>query len=275
MLLALPVLFVVWANSHGSFIIGLGFLAIVLLGRVIEAARASERGVLRSVWRDAQVRRLSLTLVLCGAAACINPHGPMLFAYTMNMAHHPAVAMIAEWQPLGAHPMPLLVATPFLATMLFVGVTLWLSPRSASPTQAMLLILLGAGACCQQRLMIWLAMTALWVAAPHWAAIIQQRAARRRLWVSVPSLRKTMVAIAIGFVASMWTPTMSWIIAGSPPALSGSVSPGTPWEVARQLRPRTMRRRNGPPSYRRSSKPVTRTADSPAPCSPPRRWATT
>src|SRR5205814_1709295 len=58
-LLALPVLFLLWVNCHGSFLIGLVVLSAFLAGRVTEAARGSAAGLVRGVWRDAQVRRLA------------------------------------------------------------------------------------------------------------------------------------------------------------------------------------------------------------------------
>ena len=231
--LTLPLLFVLWVNCHGSYLIGQVFLTVCLIGRGIEAARG---GGGFGFWRDAQVRRLAAVLLACSAASCVNPQGAWIYMDTLHMAHNPAVAAIAEWQPLGVHPSPVLVASPFLLALLLAGVTQWLSHRTFAPTQILLLLVFGAAACCQQRVVIWLVMVTPWVLAPCWAAILEKRAAARQPSASVPSFRKTLIALGLGFVAGMWSPTMSWVIGGAPPSLANSISPGTPWELARQLR---------------------------------------
>ena len=100
----------------------------------------------------------------------------------------------------------------------------------------LLVALFAAGAFYQQRITIWLVMAAPWAAAPHWAAITERWAAARKRPVGVASFRKTLLGAALFFAAWMWSPAMMWVMAGNPPPLEGSISPGTPWQLARQLR---------------------------------------
>src|SRR5262249_32739498 len=93
----LTVLMVVWANCHGSFVVGLALLGLALAGRVLDL-----RGWRLSQLRDdIQVRRLAA----CFAASVVlialcNPQGPSLYWHTWQMARHPNVLAMDEWQPL-------------------------------------------------------------------------------------------------------------------------------------------------------------------------------
>ena len=96
-----PLTMVVWANTHGSFTIGLALLGLCLAGRAIDAWIASKRG-LRAAWTDPQVRRcLGVFVASVVAIAILNPHGPWLYWYTLKLARHPNIATMIEWSPLG------------------------------------------------------------------------------------------------------------------------------------------------------------------------------
>lgn len=69
----LPLLMVVWANTHGAFISG-----IVLIGLHLAGALWAWRGTDRAAARLA--RDLAITLGLCLAASLVNPIGPGLLA---------------------------------------------------------------------------------------------------------------------------------------------------------------------------------------------------
>jgi hypothetical protein len=56
---SLPLVFVLWVNLHGSFLLGLAVVAIWLVAR----------------WKTQPVRRAAPLLAACAAATLINPHG--------------------------------------------------------------------------------------------------------------------------------------------------------------------------------------------------------
>jgi hypothetical protein len=89
--LLLPGLMLVWANLHGAFVAGLAVLGLV---SVVSLALA----------RDPVSRRRAASLaaatVLAAAAACINPAGPAIYAYTVSVAGFVSHLPIQEW----AHP---------------------------------------------------------------------------------------------------------------------------------------------------------------------------
>ncbi len=71
---ALPPLFVLWANVHIGFVVGL--MAVLLYGLWA--------GLAPGAWRAGATRRdfrILAIFPLCVAALCLNPHGPYLLAY--------------------------------------------------------------------------------------------------------------------------------------------------------------------------------------------------
>ena len=81
-LLWFPLLFVVWANLHGGFVLGLGILAFFACAQLL-----SNRSTAWRPW---------LALVVSVAATALNPYGPRLLLYIWNELSraHP----ITEWQ---------------------------------------------------------------------------------------------------------------------------------------------------------------------------------
>jgi len=97
---ALPPVFALWVNFHSSFFFGLILLGVVLFFSFVEF----EAGLLVSErWpRDAR-RMLAIAFGLSVAALFLNPIGPKLLWYPLDMMFHQNsfLALIQEWQPLG------------------------------------------------------------------------------------------------------------------------------------------------------------------------------
>jgi hypothetical protein len=96
---ALPPLFAVWVNCHGSWLLGLLVLAVSVFSSFIEL----RAGKLVSIRRE-RPQRVTLCAVslLCLAALLLNPVGPKLLAYPFNVFIGQAdnLANVTEWQPL-------------------------------------------------------------------------------------------------------------------------------------------------------------------------------
>jgi hypothetical protein len=96
---ALPPLFALWVNAHGSWLIGLVVLAVFLLCGV----RPLRWGAVQSPgWSPAQSRTLGTVLLLCACALFLNPYGWHLVLYPFDLAFHQKlnIANVAEWQPV-------------------------------------------------------------------------------------------------------------------------------------------------------------------------------
>lgn len=82
----LPLFFLLWANLHGDFAIGLVILAIVIFGRMIEERKYNAK--------DFLVFSLSLVITLC------NPYGYHLWTEVLKSATDPVLrTSITEWYP--------------------------------------------------------------------------------------------------------------------------------------------------------------------------------
>src|SRR5438128_6107659 len=95
----LPVIFLAWVNTHGSFIIGIGIIVLNLLAGLL----AFQSGTVKAVaWTRKQRLQLETCLLLCLAALPITPYGTQLAVYPFDMAiSQPVnVASIVEWKSM-------------------------------------------------------------------------------------------------------------------------------------------------------------------------------
>jgi hypothetical protein len=96
---ALPLLFALWVNCHGSFFLGFVVLGVFLFCSFF----GFERGALVSVRWDAHRRRAYMLAILLSAAALfLNPDGLKQVLYPLDtMLRQPLVTtQIDEWKPL-------------------------------------------------------------------------------------------------------------------------------------------------------------------------------
>jgi hypothetical protein len=97
----------VWVNSHGSFVLGLGWLVLVALGQWLD-----DREVRVLPWLGGFVAGL--------AVACVNPLGPRLLVFPfVVLDRRAAFAEVAEWKPP-----PLVRPGPALAVACLLGVAI-------------------------------------------------------------------------------------------------------------------------------------------------------
>ena len=110
----LPVVFALWVNTHGSFVVGL-----MALGLYWAAGLTSFRaGSLEAEpWAPQQRRHLALIFLLCLVALTITPYGTRLAANPFDLAFSQPVniANVQEWQPM---PFGLLPGKIFLVIVL-------------------------------------------------------------------------------------------------------------------------------------------------------------
>jgi len=95
----LPPLFMLWVNTHASFVAGLFAIAVYGLCGLVEI----RWGGLESVrWTAAQRLNLGLALLASVIGLVFTPYGPKLAGFPLDMAvSHPMItAGITEWQPL-------------------------------------------------------------------------------------------------------------------------------------------------------------------------------
>jgi hypothetical protein len=122
----LPLLMVIWVNSHGGFITGFivwgVYLTNELVGWLIKKIRRTEVGIEATRKGVVQLSVLGLLLL---AAVCLNPFGPVMLAYPLKTVTIGALQdYIQEWQSPNFH---VLSVQPFawllLATIGALGVS--------------------------------------------------------------------------------------------------------------------------------------------------------
>lgn len=104
---AFPAIFLVWANVHGGFVLGLAILGLFVAAECIRSRRLATQPL--------------LVLLASVAATAVNPYGPRLLGYIWSELSrtHP----ITEWQPVAAGDISQLVffalAGLFIVTLPF------------------------------------------------------------------------------------------------------------------------------------------------------------
>jgi hypothetical protein len=97
--LALPVLFAIWVNAHGSFFLGLVVAALVLASSFLDF----QAGLLTGrCWEAGRRRTLALAVALSIAALFLNPIGLSQILYPVNTLLHQQIGLsqVEEWQAL-------------------------------------------------------------------------------------------------------------------------------------------------------------------------------
>ncbi|MCS6976239.1 MAG: hypothetical protein NZM31_04395 [Gemmatales bacterium] len=250
--IATAILMTIWANSHGSYLIGLA----VLGAAVVVAALG---GLTGKVERASAARLAVAGILSVIGVALLNPHGPWLFLHTLDLAKHPNIADMDEWKPLD-------FATPW-------GVVFLASTGLLALTLAMhwLLRLLGrTGPIASFPLVLWSAKYTLYVPLLHWILLLlfaQQTLQHTRFtpwWVpfitwmlawqwhtvfdllgrpavdrDVLSLRKTILAVLSVIVLLLWTAPATWLMNGSPAPVEKTMHEATPWRFFAELTHRT------------------------------------
>ena len=110
----LPLLILVWVNTHGSFIIGMVAIAAYWLGGLFDV----HLGGIESVqWTPAQRLRLAIVFLLSLLALTITPYGSEMALYPFQVASSLpiGVANVLEWQPM---PFNIVAGKFFLALLL-------------------------------------------------------------------------------------------------------------------------------------------------------------
>jgi hypothetical protein len=98
-------LFLVWSNFHSGFVIGLGFIAIILVAEVASGWLHMPEPAAR-----ARLRPLLLVLIASTAVSMINPNGPTILLYALGTQTSGAQqSLIQEWFSPSFHDWEVLV----------------------------------------------------------------------------------------------------------------------------------------------------------------------
>ena len=221
---ALPLMFTLWANCHGSF--GVGLLCMALAGAGHFADVLFRTRSFRMAFACRQMWRLILLTQLCAAAVLINPNGIQLYHEVLRVGQHPNIATMFEWDALTLRMKQGQVAA---AMVLLLAVVLKLSPRRIHVSEVLLLAATGGLACWSARMINWWSPVMAIVIGSHgasaWRHLMKQRRStvqpnRTGLW--------TVVNVGLCWIFFAFTPLGVQIVHGRTADLSRSLSPQTP-----------------------------------------------
>ncbi len=120
-LYAIPVLFVLWANLHGSFLLGLA-----ILGLEVIAAAVRVRVGRVTVSDPLGTKPAIATLVVSAAATLVNPFGPRVYESALGVTFNSTIRqLIEEWQSPDFHNLAILavVILPVAITVAYLALS--------------------------------------------------------------------------------------------------------------------------------------------------------
>lgn len=206
--------FVIWANAHGAFVVGLILLTTIAIGAV---CRAWRRGCsFLATIRDPETKE---TLVLCLVAAgatLLNPYGIVLWLHVISFGSNPNLSTISEWQPPELTSMTalggLLSSTVFVATLKF---------RRHNPTSTEwgLLTLFTAAVCLRERMVTWYAPVVVLLVMPGIHGLLDRISTttlmmRMQSMASQRSRVQTALMILLVWLAFIFSPLSQPVLGG-------------------------------------------------------------
>lgn len=202
-------LYLVWSNLHSGFIIGLGFMALVVIAEL-----AGRRFSMPDPAPSSRLKTLVLVLLACTAVSMINPNGPAILFYAFfTQGSGAQQTLILEWHSPDFQD---LVVVPFGITLLsliaLVAVNRRLRARDAA------LVLAGTALALQsvRHIAIFLAAAApVWIdqASMLWTRMRGARSVVRR---PMPSFGFRLIVFAalvggllVGYAGGRLVPAMA------------------------------------------------------------------
>ncbi len=229
--MALPLMFVVWANAHGSFAVGLAIMALFGVGRFLDTL-VRTRSLKLACANPGAINLLLLTQ-LCGVAAILNPAGLEIYAEVLRVGSHPNISSMFEWAPMTLR-MRQGQATAIACVLLLL--VLRISPRRLRFEELAALIVTGTLALWSSRMVNWFAPViaislgvhgaAAWITLRH-SKLSVMPAKRSGLW--------TVVSLGLCWIFFGFTALGTQTIHGKTADEKRSLSRATPVETARFL----------------------------------------
>jgi len=240
LLLQLPILFTVWANMHGSFVIGFYLAGLIFLGRVLQSAKPIQDAYASSGWnwrralRSTEIRLLFAALAVSTfAALLLNPHGPMILPRILALGSHPNISWFDEWQPMELD-VSSFIFLRYAAIIVLICVSWWFGRTAIGWPQILVLVGFVFLPWLQVRMLVWWFPLSVWLLMPAWG-LVQIKAGK-------PSFIKTIMVGLLVIVLLPFTPPVRWLLSGRPSSLVTAVHRNTPWAVALQLEDRDLKK---------------------------------
>ena len=221
--IGLPMAFCLWANLHGTFVVGLAVLGLHTLGRAVERGTA-----------DREVRRLAIVGMACFLATFVNPHGPFLYKQVIAFSGHPNLKTMTEWQPMqlsagGGNHWPYLMSLVLLAFVRILG------GRKIGVAGLLVALPFAVWPWFQVRSLLWWWSVCVWLLARVGPGLGERFPTMPAFPDGEPSRAKAWMTLGIVAASSLAFPPLKLALLGIPRDLDHTVSAGTPWRLALEL----------------------------------------
>jgi hypothetical protein len=198
----LPLLMLFWANMHGSFVLGLVLLGVLLVTE-LPWWPARLRALLPGTLDAAAWRRLLIAAAATLLATLANPVGPRIYGIVGGLSTNPVVtSRIVEWQPITSRTAYGAVVFGYLAVVLFSLAVSARRPRAADLALIAVFAWLGLSIV---RAVMWL----VYVSLPIWAETLGQLLPERERQrdSGPPALNAALLGMLLAAMAlcSPWT----------------------------------------------------------------------
>jgi hypothetical protein len=240
--LGVPLLFMLWANLHGSFVVGLALLGCQTLGRAMEIG--GRTWSIGAILGDRTFRRWVVLTELALAATLVNPYGMDLLIQTVQFSQNPNLRNILEWYPLKLID---LEGLHFSFSVVLLILALRFGRRRMAPGDVLLMTLLAVSTALTIRMIAWYAPVVTLVLMPQIADIVERLWPRRQAaaedsaattnWFTVRSFRYTLICLVPLELGFMLLPVVhSELLGGTPRATKYIYNSGTPLKLTEYLR---------------------------------------
>lgn len=186
----LPLL-VLWANVHGSVVLGAGLVTLAATLHVARGARARTTG---PAVHGASLFALTAVALLC------TPYGFSLFSYLADVFGNSEIAAIApEWMPTALEP----AHVPFYMLGALTLVLLGRQRGELTAFEQLALVLLLAGALSAERNLAWFALAALLLTPPLLASGGERDSARPPVGLAAAVSASAAVAVVVAAIVGV------------------------------------------------------------------------
>jgi hypothetical protein len=194
----LPLIFLLWVNTHGTFVLGLIAIAVYSAAGLREFRVG---GVEAVRWAPAQLRHIVIAGAASVLALLVNPYGINLLRYEIGAASQPVnMAYFQEWQPLSFSES---FGEWFLVVLLAFMAAVVLGRLSLHADEISLIVIAVYMACVHQRLIVFFAI----VIAPALALLLARwmepyDPAKDHPWLNLALIAAFGALIAVAFPAN-------------------------------------------------------------------------
>ena len=209
--IVVPVLFALWANLHGSFLLGFLVLGALGFGRASDVYLRTKS--IKAVAADTKTRQLFVMGELAVLATLFNPYGLGIYPAIHMISQNPNMASLIEWDPITLRMMH----GKAMAVAAIVLIIIYrLTPRRVSCAEPILLIGLGLSALWAVRMTVWWTPVAALYTVLHLNAVLKKYLSSEDQEPSPCSGLNTVVTIGLAWIFFAYTPFGTTLLHGQP-----------------------------------------------------------